>query len=232
MPLSLASPALAPCVRECKATSRHGVLYPADGTMGAAVALELQRADGPVSIWRDAHPASPATPAAHSTPAASPTSPSSPTAKYANRVYLHVGAEGLFPRPMHAEDAELGEVCQRMRLLGRLIAKALRDGFNVPLPLSPAFFGAGARSGRGGRPRTCRVEAAPAPCALRAACLFVFVCGVRELAGWCGACYLDDGLRPGVLAWLMTFLALSFPPAPPLFGLPLPPPMQHYSTRS
>jgi hypothetical protein len=136
------------CLYMCIACSPHGVQSRADSSIGAAVALELQRADGPVSIWRDAHPASPAQPAV-------PTSPSSPTAKYANRIYLHVGAEGLFPRPMHAEDAELPIVCQRMRLLGRLIAKALRDGFNVPLPLSPAFFGAGARVC--GRQRTCWV---------------------------------------------------------------------------
>jgi len=40
-------------------------------------------------------------------------------------VYLQVGAEGLFPRPMRASDPQLPEICDRMRLLGRLIAKVL-----------------------------------------------------------------------------------------------------------
>jgi hypothetical protein len=54
--------------------------------------------------------------------------------------YLDVGKEGLFIRPLHPRSQQLPVACNRFRFLGRLMAKAFRDGFTVPLPLSPAFF--------------------------------------------------------------------------------------------
>merc|ERR1719444_470970 len=42
---------------------------------------------------------------------------------------------GLLVRPLPADAAELPEVERRFCMLGRLMAKALREGFVVPLPL-------------------------------------------------------------------------------------------------
>jgi hypothetical protein len=129
---------------EVQFIDEHGFGWGVTQGFYTAVALELQRADGDVCIWRDADPiAAEVAGAGGAAEESAPNAPASPTAKYTNRVYVQVGAEGLFPRPMHAKDGRLAEVCERMRLLGRLIAKALRDGFNVPLPLSSAFFAAG-----------------------------------------------------------------------------------------
>ena len=133
---------------EVQFVDEHGFGWGVTQGFYTAVALELQRADDDLCLWRAAAPVGDA----HATSPGgwdaaegvrSPTSgsgPSSPTEKH--RAYLQVGAEGLFPRPMHPDDLQLPDVCARMRFLGRLIAKAFRDGFNVPLPLSPAFFGA------------------------------------------------------------------------------------------
>eukprot|EP00929_Paragymnodinium_shiwhaense_P091422 TRINITY_DN51396_c0_g1_i1.p1 TRINITY_DN51396_c0_g1~~TRINITY_DN51396_c0_g1_i1.p1 ORF type:complete len:3437 (-),score=883.73 TRINITY_DN51396_c0_g1_i1:237-10547(-) len=49
---------------------------------------------------------------------------------------------GLFPRPYKPRSSESEAVCRHFRFLGRLVAKALRDGFVVPLPLCPYFFAA------------------------------------------------------------------------------------------
>jgi len=52
----------------------------------------------------------------------------------------HSGA--LFPRPLPrtAPAAEAAAICERFRFLGRLMAKACRDSFIVPLPLSRDFL--------------------------------------------------------------------------------------------
>jgi len=49
---------------------------------------------------------------------------------------------GLFPQPFRKESsaASRQQVCQRYRFLGQLLAKACRDGFIVPLPLSDTLF--------------------------------------------------------------------------------------------
>jgi hypothetical protein len=46
---------------------------------------------------------------------------------------------GLFPRPIHPSYPCYSNVCRDFRLLGRLFASALRDGFLVPIPLSLEF---------------------------------------------------------------------------------------------
>ena len=47
---------------------------------------------------------------------------------------------GLFPLPVAPSSAEHVIVCQTFRMLGRLFASALRDGFVVPLPISLEFI--------------------------------------------------------------------------------------------
>merc|ERR1719299_154686 len=47
---------------------------------------------------------------------------------------------GLGIQPLAASDPRLPAVCQRFRFLGRLMAKALREGFLVPLALSRDVF--------------------------------------------------------------------------------------------
>jgi hypothetical protein len=47
---------------------------------------------------------------------------------------------GLGIQPLAASDPRLAAVCQRFRFLGRLMAKALREGFLVPLALSRDVF--------------------------------------------------------------------------------------------
>eukprot|EP00928_Gymnodinium_smaydae_P030795 TRINITY_DN2278_c2_g1_i2.p1 TRINITY_DN2278_c2_g1~~TRINITY_DN2278_c2_g1_i2.p1 ORF type:complete len:1746 (+),score=347.53 TRINITY_DN2278_c2_g1_i2:477-5240(+) len=47
---------------------------------------------------------------------------------------------GLLVRPLAQDDARLPAVERRFRMLGRLMAKALREGFVVPLPLTATFF--------------------------------------------------------------------------------------------
>jgi len=59
--------------------------------------------------------------------------------------YIHVGSTkgaGLFPQPLGpgTDPAKKAEVCERYRFVGRLLAKACRDGFIVPLPLSNSLF--------------------------------------------------------------------------------------------
>jgi len=51
---------------------------------------------------------------------------------------VHSGA--LFPRPLPPGDESTAAVCERFRFLGRLMAKACRDNFIVPLPLSLHFL--------------------------------------------------------------------------------------------
>jgi hypothetical protein len=132
---------------EVQFVNEHGFGWGVTQGFYTAVALELQRADDSVSLWRSAGPAGDNSAWAIAggvtgTTEASGTVSSPGSASQTNRVYLQVGAEGLFPRPLHACDPHLPEVCKRMRFLGRLIAKAFRDGFNVPLPLAPSFFAA------------------------------------------------------------------------------------------
>jgi len=47
---------------------------------------------------------------------------------------------GLLVRPLPPESPSLTAVEFRFCMLGRLMAKAVREGFVVPLPLTPAFF--------------------------------------------------------------------------------------------
>ncbi|GMI11426.1 hypothetical protein TrRE_jg3934, partial [Triparma retinervis] len=47
---------------------------------------------------------------------------------------------GLFPLPVAPGSTEKEIVCNKFRMLGRLFASALRDGFLVPLPLSFEFI--------------------------------------------------------------------------------------------
>jgi len=61
--------------------------------------------------------------------------------EHRGKTYLH-SHRGLFPRPCFPGSPESESVCQRFRFLGRLMAKALRDGFVVPLPLCDYFFAA------------------------------------------------------------------------------------------
>lgn len=57
------------------------------------------------------------------------------------RKFLH-SRRGLFPRPCKPGSAESEDACRRFRFLGRLMAKALRDGFIVPVPFCISFFAA------------------------------------------------------------------------------------------
>ena len=64
---------------------------------------------------------------------------------------------GLFPKPMGDDYKDYKQVLGRFRLLGRICASALRDGFLVPIPLSLEFLklvqdwkGEGAEGGAGG----------------------------------------------------------------------------------
>lgn len=61
--------------------------------------------------------------------------------EYRGRSYLH-SHRGLFPRPLPQGGEGTEYACGKLRFLGRLMAKALRDGFTVPLPLSGHFFAA------------------------------------------------------------------------------------------
>jgi len=65
-------------------------------------------------------------------------SPSS-FAEYRGRRYLH-SRRGLFPQAHFPGGAASKAACGHFRFLGRLMAKALRDGFVVPLPLCDHFF--------------------------------------------------------------------------------------------
>ena len=47
---------------------------------------------------------------------------------------------GLYPLPIHPSNPNFEMVCKTFRMLGRLFAAALRDGFLVPLPLSLEFI--------------------------------------------------------------------------------------------
>lgn len=61
--------------------------------------------------------------------------------RYQDRRYLH-SRRGLFPQPHPPGSASAQDACRLFRFLGRLMAKALRDGFIVPLPLCNHFFAA------------------------------------------------------------------------------------------
>lgn len=61
--------------------------------------------------------------------------------EHQGRKFLH-SRHGLFPRP-HVPGSPGSELaCRHFQFLGRLMAKALRDGFLVPLPLCVHFFSA------------------------------------------------------------------------------------------
>jgi len=62
-------------------------------------------------------------------------------AGHQGRRYLH-SRRGLFPRPQVPGSSASERACVQFRFLGRLMAKALRDGFVVPLPLCGHFFSA------------------------------------------------------------------------------------------
>lgn len=47
---------------------------------------------------------------------------------------------GLFPRPIPSYHPQFLDVIERFRLIGRLFAAAMRDGFMFPLPLSASFL--------------------------------------------------------------------------------------------
>merc|ERR1712196_106595 len=47
---------------------------------------------------------------------------------------------GIYPRPVHSSHPDFNRVCTLFRMLGRLFASALRDGFLIPLPLSLEFI--------------------------------------------------------------------------------------------
>lgn len=49
-------------------------------------------------------------------------------------------APGVFPRPLPHYHPQMSEVLDRFRLMGRLFAAAIRDGFMFPLPLSSSFL--------------------------------------------------------------------------------------------
>lgn len=104
---------------EVQFVGEHGFGWGVTQGFYTAVALEMQRRDDVVQCWR-------------------PTGLEAPG--HAHEQYLQVGPEGLFLRPLAHGDPSMPKVCERMRFLGRLMAKALRDGFSVPLPLSRAFF--------------------------------------------------------------------------------------------
>ena len=62
------------------------------------------------------------------------------TAGSADGVIAHSGELFPLPLPPSASPARVAAVCERFRFLGRLMAKACRDSFIVPLPLSRHFF--------------------------------------------------------------------------------------------
>ncbi|GMH67366.1 hypothetical protein TrLO_g5893 [Triparma laevis f. longispina] len=47
---------------------------------------------------------------------------------------------GVYPLPIHSSNPNHTQICKHFRMLGRLFASALRDGFLVPLPLSLEFI--------------------------------------------------------------------------------------------
>eukprot|EP00523_Entomoneis_sp_CCMP467_P011379 CAMPEP_0168719860 /NCGR_PEP_ID=MMETSP0724-20121128/1260_1 /TAXON_ID=265536 /ORGANISM="Amphiprora sp., Strain CCMP467" /LENGTH=2785 /DNA_ID=CAMNT_0008766435 /DNA_START=18 /DNA_END=8372 /DNA_ORIENTATION=- len=47
---------------------------------------------------------------------------------------------GVFPRPLPTYHPQMDEVLKHFRLMGRLFAAAMRDGFMFPLPLSSSFL--------------------------------------------------------------------------------------------
>jgi HECT-domain (ubiquitin-transferase) len=47
---------------------------------------------------------------------------------------------GIYPRPIPSYHPQMSEVLAMFRLIGRLFASAMRDGFMFPLPLSSAFL--------------------------------------------------------------------------------------------
>lgn len=47
---------------------------------------------------------------------------------------------GVFPRPLPSYHPQTGQILDKFRLMGRLFAAALRDGFMFPLPLSASFL--------------------------------------------------------------------------------------------
>lgn len=59
--------------------------------------------------------------------------------EHQGKVFLH-SRRGLFPQPHVPGSPDSVEACSRFRFLGRLAAKALRDGFIVPISLCPYFF--------------------------------------------------------------------------------------------
>eukprot|EP00931_Biecheleriopsis_adriatica_P027376 TRINITY_DN16480_c0_g1_i1.p1 TRINITY_DN16480_c0_g1~~TRINITY_DN16480_c0_g1_i1.p1 ORF type:complete len:2502 (+),score=638.39 TRINITY_DN16480_c0_g1_i1:480-7508(+) len=59
--------------------------------------------------------------------------------EYGGKTSLH-SRRGLFPQPHVPGSPASLEACKRFRFLGRLMAKALRDGFIVPLPICKHFF--------------------------------------------------------------------------------------------
>ena len=63
-----------------------------------------------------------------------------PAGQHADSTIVHHGE--LFPLPLTARmpAARQAQVCERFRFLGRLMAKACRDSFIVPLPLSKHFL--------------------------------------------------------------------------------------------
>ena len=48
--------------------------------------------------------------------------------------------EGLFPQPLSPSAPERKRVCELYKFMGKLMGKACRDKFTVPLPLHPHFF--------------------------------------------------------------------------------------------
>jgi E3 ubiquitin-protein ligase TRIP12 len=75
----------------------------------------------------------------------------------AARLYVNA-PNGLFPRPYPPNDPSLPAVCERFRLLGRTVGKAVQDARLLDLPLGASFWravrghcgGAGAGGGDGG----------------------------------------------------------------------------------
>jgi len=106
---------------EVQFADEHGFGWGVTQGFYTAVAMEMQRADDKIQIWRVC---------------------SVEDVTSSGGQYLQVGSEGLFPRPLHPLDPEKPKICARMKFLGQLMAKAFRDGFLVPLPLAPAFFAA------------------------------------------------------------------------------------------
>jgi hypothetical protein len=52
------------------------------------------------------------------------------------------GPAGLYPCPLgpRAPPAAVAAACGRFQFLGRLVGRALLDGFRLPLPLHPCFW--------------------------------------------------------------------------------------------